>query len=133
MALNNISLLKGATGHTITGGVATTYQDDGLEVKSGIHLVDVSEPNFLLRPHGTFKNKPATLQSTGKFSKGVRGVNFTIPFLEADGTVSYPVFRGTFDLPPTMSVAQITEMRRMAAQQILDAEADNFYNFGTIA
>lgn len=130
--LTNISLLKGATGHTIVGGVATAHQDDGLDVKSGIHIVDTSEPNFLLRPHGTYKNKPATLQNTGKFSKGVRSFNYTIPLLEADGTVSYPVFRGSMDLPPTMTVAQISQLRLMASQMILDAEADNYFNYGTI-
>lgn len=129
--LSNVSLQKGATGHTIVGGVATAHQDDGLDVKSGVHVVDITESNFLLRPHGTFKNKPASLQGNGKFSKGIRSFNYTIPYLEPDGTVSYPVFRGSFDFPPTMTVAQILQMRLMSAQMILAAGTDNFHNFGT--
>lgn len=133
MAINNISLLKAATGITVTGGSATTYQNDGLDVKNGIHVVDTSETNFLIRPHATFKNKAAAAQPGGKFSKGVRSFNFTIPFAEADGTISYPVFRGTMDLPPTMSVAQILQLRLMATQIIMDSELDNYFVYGTIA
>lgn len=133
MPINGMQLLKNATGITVTGGTATTYQDDGLDVKNGLHVVDTTETNFLLRPHGTFKNKAASQLATGKFTKGVRSFNFTIPYAEVDGTISYPVFRATMDLPPTMSVAQILQLRLMAAQTIMDAELDNYYLYGTVA
>jgi hypothetical protein len=132
MSISGITLMKGATGISVTGGTGTVHSADGLEVKSGIHVVDTTEANFILRPHGTFKNKPAARQQDGTWSKGIRNFNYTIPFLETDGSVSYPVFKGELNLPINMSVAMILQLRLMAAQSIMDSELDNYYNLGTI-
>lgn len=132
MSITTLSIQKDATSLTVDGGTAAVHQIDGLDVKNGNHVVDTSEPNFVLRPHGTFKNRPASLQQNGKFSKGVRGVNYTIPYTEADGSISYLVYRGTFDIPPTAPTALITELRNRTAQTVIDSDLDSFYNYGTV-
>lgn len=133
MSISDLNLQKGATGITITGGTATAYQNDGLDVKNGIHVVDTTEANFLLRQHATFKNKAATLQSSGSYSKGIRNFNYTIPYAETDGSISYAVFRGQMDLPATVATAVVLQLRLMATQQIMDAQLDNFHVYGTTA
>lgn len=135
MAVKSFATVKAPTSFTVVGGTAVTLTEDGFDVKQGVHVIDTTEPNFLLRPHGTFKNRPSTLNgTTGKHSKGVRGINCTVPFLEPDGvTVSYGTFRGTTDIPPTMPLASIKQLRSMAAQMIFAPVLDEYYNYGTIA
>lgn len=132
MSINGISLQKGATGITVTAGTATTYTDDGLDVKGGIHVVDSSATNFITRPHMTFKNKPAALQSNGTWSKGKRDFNVTTPIVLASGAVAFPVFRGTVELHPEMTAAQILELRMLACQMIMDSELSDYFAYGSI-
>lgn len=132
MSINGISLQKGATGITVTAGTATVFTDDGLDVKGGIHVVDSTATNFITRPHMTFKNKPAALQSDGTWSKGKRDINLTTPIVLASGKTAFPVFRGTFEIHPEMTAAQILELRMLACQMIMDAELNDFYSYGSV-
>lgn len=132
MSINGVSLLKAATGIVVNGGTATVFTDDGLEVKNGIHVIDAANPSFQTRIHGTFKNKSPQIQPDGTYSKGSRDLNFTTPILLASGRISFQVFRGSFEIHPEMTVAQILEMRLMACQCIMDAEFDAYYNAGSV-
>lgn len=132
MSLNGISLQKGSTGITVVGGTATVFETDGAETKAGIHVVDTTEPNFLLRQHATFKNKPHAVQPNGSFSKGYRNSIVSIPHTLSDGTTAYMVGRITIELHPQCTLAQINELRRMTVQAIIDAETDNYYYYGSI-
>lgn len=133
MSINGISILKNATGITVTGGSAAVFQTDGLDVKNGLHVVDTTEANFLLRNHMTFKNKAPVPVAAGKFSKGYRNFNVTTPIADVDGSILYPVFKGAIELPPIMTVAQILQLRLLACQAIMDAELDNYYVYGTVS
>lgn len=130
--LNGITLLKGATSNTITGGTATVFSSDGLEVKNGIHVIDESVTDLTVVPHMTFRNKPHALQSDSSFSKGKRNFNFTFPYTLADGSISYQVFRGEMELHPEIPASVVLEMRLMSCQMIMDAEADNYFNSGSV-
>lgn len=132
MAINGITLMKGATGITVTAGTSAVYTDDGLEVKNGIHVVDSTATNFITRPHATFKNKPAALQPDGSWSKGRRDFNITTPIVLASGATSFPVFRGTMELHPEMTAAQILELKMLACQIIMDAELAEYFSYGSI-
>lgn len=132
MAINGITLLKGATGITVTAGIGTVFSDDGLDVKNGIHVVDTTEANFIIRKHLTFKNKGAQLLPDGTYSKGKRDFNVTAPFVLASGKTSFPVFRGTMELHPEMTAAQILELRILSCQAIMDAELDSYYSIGSV-
>lgn len=130
--INGITFMKGANGITVTAGEAAVFTDDGLEVKNGIHVVDSTNSNFITRAHGTFKNKPAQLQSDGSFSKGKRDFNITTPILLASGAVSFPVFRGNMELHPEMTAAQILELKMLACQAIMSSELNDYFTFGSV-
>lgn len=130
--INGISLMKGATGITVTAGTAAVFTDDGLDVKNGIHVVDSTATNFVTRAHATFKNKPAALQPDGTWSKGKRDFNITTPIVLASGKTSFPVFRGNMELHPEMSPAQILELKMLACQAIMDSELNEFYSYGSV-
>lgn len=129
--INGITIKTGASGMTVTGGSDRVYADDGLRVTSGLHVTDQSAADLTLSTHATFKNKPHALQSSGKFSKGIRTFNFTLPIILADGSISYQTFEGEFGLHPAITVAQLLEMRMVAAQLIIDSELDAYYRYGT--
>lgn len=130
--INGATFMKGATGITVTAGTSAAFTDDGLEVKNGIHVVDSTATNFITRPHATFKNRPAQLQPDGTWSKGKRDINITTPIVLASGLVSFPVYRGTFELHPEMTAAQILELKMLACQSIMDADLNDYYSFGSI-
>lgn len=132
MALNGITLMKGATAFTPTGGTGTVFDTDSGQGASGIHVVDMTEANFLLRMHAMYKNKPHALQGDGTFSKGIRNIIFTMPILLASGKISYQVHRTTLEIHPEATTAQINELRRMGGQSYLDSEADNFVFYGSL-
>lgn len=93
--------------------------------------MDTSNTNHLTRAHATFKNRPWQPQSDGTFSKGRRDFNITTPKVLASGVVSYPVFRGTMELHPEMTAAEVLELKMLACQCIMDAELNDFYSLGT--
>jgi len=132
MAINGITLMKGATGITVTAGTNAVYVDDGLEVKNGIHVVDSTATSFVTRPHATFKNRGAALQSDGTWSKGRRDFNITVPKTLASGAITFPVFRGTMELHPEMTAAEILELKMLACQIIMDSELADYYSFGSV-
>lgn len=131
MAIDGMSLLKGATGISITGGTAAVFESDGLKVSNGIHVVDTTVSDLTLCPHATFKNKPHSLQSDGSYSKGKREVNFTVPKVLASGQTSFQVSRNQFEIHPEMTDAEILELRLMTCQLIMDSELDNFFKYGS--
>lgn len=126
-----MQLIVGATGITVVGGSAVTFKDDGTTIPNGIHVVDTSVATLLLRPHSTFKSKAASY-SNGIPVKGKREITHVRPKTLADGTLAYPLFRGTFEVDPEITAAQFLELKLQAVQHIMDAELDDFYNYGTV-
>ena len=132
MPINGMSLQKGATSITVVGGTATVFATDGLKVANGIHVIDTSVTDLTLVPHATFKSKPHALQSDGKYSKGRRDFNYTLPIILASGTRSFQVFRGMFEIHPEAPPAVQLEMRLMACQMIMNAGLNNYHTSGAI-
>lgn len=130
MPLNGMTLMKGSTGVTIVGGTSTAYDTDAIDVKNGIHVVDNTEANFLLRQHLTYKNKPHAQRPDGTYSRGVRNVVLTIPILLASGKVDYNICRIQLEIVPESTAAQIGELRRQGVQSIIDPDTDNFVLYG---
>lgn len=131
MPINGLTLKKAATGVTIVGGTDAVYTTDGLNVSNGIHVIDTTVTDLTLVPHATFKNKPHALQKDGTFSKAKKDINFTLPITLASGTKSYQVFRGTFELHPELTAAQVLEMRLTACQMIMNSGLDSFFKYGS--
>lgn len=131
MSIDGISVLKAATGITITGGSASVWESDGAKIDNGIHIVDTSESNFIVRKHATFKSRSPVL-ANGLYSKGKRDVTIVAPKILLDGSVSFPLYRGSFEFHPEMTAAERLELKMLAVQSIMDSETDNFYTFGSV-
>lgn len=132
MSIDGISLLEDTTGITPVGGTAVVFEDDSTDVSNGIHVAEnTGGVDYSDRRHATLKSRNPARQPDGTFSKAKRDVVFTIPFTNAAGNVEYAVARLSFELPEEYSVAEVTEIRRMAVQWISDAELDNFYEMGS--
>jgi hypothetical protein len=134
MSLDGISLLEAPTSVAWTAGTATVFEHDGTPVATGIRVADLTETDLRLQKHCVFKNKNTQMQSDGSFSKIRKNISFTIPFELADGSISYQVFRGEFELHPEfVAVAgNVSNLRNYAGQIILDSETDNYYNHNSV-
>lgn len=130
--ISSLAIMKGATGISVTGGVSTSFQDDGLDVKNGIHVTNVTQTNFLERDHATFKNRPYRQNSDGSFTKGLRTFNYTMPITLASGVTSYQVARCEAEIHPEMTAAQMLEFRLTLCQLIMDGDLDAFWKYGSI-
>lgn len=133
MSLSGISLLDAPTSVAWTGGTATVFEKDGTPVATGLRVTETTETDPRLQMHVTFKSQPHQMQSDGTFSKSKRRFVVTIPFELADGTIDYQTFRGElFAHPEFMAVAgNLDNLRHLAGQCILDAETDNYYDYGS--
>lgn len=132
MPINGMTMMKGATGITVTAGTSTAFVDDGLEVKNGIHVVDSASTNFITRPHYTFKNRSWSLQGDGTWSKGKRDVVYTQPKVLASTAVTFNVGRISLEIHPESTAAELLELKLMTCQAIMDADLTDFYSFGSV-
>lgn len=129
MSINGITFKKGSTAITLTGGTDFVMKDDGVEIPGGIHVVDTSEANIAIRPSSTLKSRPANT-STGV--KGKREFTHVRPKIRSDLKLSYPLFRGTFEIDAETTAAELLELKLQAVQHIMDSELDDFYNYGSV-
>lgn len=133
MAINNSTLLEGATA-AFTGGTAKTFTIDGLKVNNGVHASDTSVADMRVRPGITCKGYPATVDSkTGKWSSGKREGVVTRPKILADLTQFFPNVRIVLTDHPEMTAAEITALRLMAAELLMDPDFDSFWGIGSLA
>lgn len=131
MAINGMQLLMNPTSVAWTGGTATSFETDGTPVATGIHVADMSEADFRLRTHITFKNRNPVLQPDGSWSKGKKDVILTIPREQTDGTIVFDVARVSLEINASTSTADASNLRHLIAQAILDSELDAYYIYGS--
>lgn len=127
--INGCTLKTGCTAVTLTGGSDVVMKDDGVEVPNGIHIVDTSNTNLVTRASSTFRSRPANANSG---VKGKREVTHVRPKLKTDGKVSYPLYRGSFEIDAETTAAELLELKMQAVQHIMDTELDDFYNYGSV-
>lgn len=131
--LDGISLLDAPTSVAWTGGTATVFEKDGTQVATGLRVSETTETDPRLQMHVTFKSQPHQKQNDGSFSKERRRFVLTIPHELADGTIEYATFKGELAAHPEYmaTAGNLDNLRHLAGQCILDAEADNYYDFGS--
>jgi hypothetical protein len=133
MSISTLSLQKDATGGTTTGGTAMALSSDGVDVKNGIHLADMSELNFIIRSNMTLRTRNPVLQNDGSYSKAKRYITIVVPKILADGSVSFPLRRIECEDHPEMTAAEITNLNMLAAQVFTDSDLANFLLYGSLA
>ena len=133
MPILGLSLQQDATGGTTTGGTAMALSSDGVEVKNGIHVADMSESNFALRTHITLSTRNPQLLADGTYSKGKRKVTIVVPKLLASGAIAFNVNRQSVEVHPETTVAEQTNLHMLGAQVWTDADLTNFLLYGSLA
>lgn len=132
MPLQNASIQDGAT-IGVTGGTTVTLSTDGLQVPSGIHLIDASVTDYRTRPNVTCRNKVPVLQPDGTYGKGRRTMALAFPKVLASGKQGFPCIRIELEDFPEMSQAEIDKMRNWAAQVLTDSDFISFWQTGSLA
>lgn len=133
MSISTLSLQKDATSGTTVGGTAMALSSDGVEVKNGIHVADMSESNFALRTHITLSTRNPQLLADGTYSKGKRKVTIVVPKLLASGAIAFNVNRQSVEVHPETTVAEQTNLHMLGAQVWTDADLTNFLLYGSLA
>lgn len=134
MGAKSFAISKGAT-PSITGGTAINFADDGQTVSNGVHCVNSGATDVRLQESVTLKTRRPTLKD-GKFiSKDKRSWVYSKPYLLADGTITYGVFRGEVELHPdvTSFATEQADLRKTGCQLMFDAELETFNLNGSTA
>jgi hypothetical protein len=135
MPISGLIITKDATAatYTPTGGTATTFNEDGVEVKNGKHVADLANVDFTTRANITFRNRNPSLSSDGSYSKAKRTITLVVPQTLADLSTSFNLARIELEMHPEMSAQDVMSLRQMAIQCLQDADIDSFINSGSLA
>lgn len=133
MPISNATLLLGGV-CAATGGTAKTFTDVGETIKNGKKVSDLSVTDSRVRPTLTCINRPATLNSLGKYvSKDKRTVKLVWPKLLADGTLVFNVRELRVEDHPETSDAEKANMDSYIAQVSFDSDFSGFIRNGSTA
>jgi hypothetical protein len=133
MGLQNATIAVGAT-VTATGGTTLTWSTDAVPVNKGIHLIDASITDFKVRPSLTVTVKQPVISADRlNYSKDRKTATLVKPKLLASGKVEFPLARLELEIHPDMSVTEIDELRKQAAQILTDSDFDAFWRIGSLA
>jgi hypothetical protein len=134
MGLKTMSLSDSATGISVTGGTALPFSDDGVTVPNGVHLVCTGDTDFATRRTITAKVRPSSLDpKTGVYGKDKKSLCLALPIVATDGSVKFATIRIEREVVPAMTAAQCTNLNRLGAQLLVDADTDNFWANGGLS
>lgn len=133
MGIKTMSLLQSATSVAASGGSAVVFSDDGQTITNGVHLVVPADADYQTRRQATFKFRPPTLTaSTGVYSKDKKSASFVIPQVLTTGQVVFNTIRVEREVHPSCTAANATELNRIGAQLLTDADTDAFWSAGSL-
>lgn len=128
--------VKGATilsGPTISasGGTSSSLTLTGAEIKHGLQVADMSVADYRVRPFLNFKTKQPSLVNN-VYTKARNEAMICIPKVLANGTISFPLARISFEPHPEQTDAEISKILSWAAQLAFDADFVNFFKYGSL-
>lgn len=137
MSIKTLQLHETVTTPAVFGGSSHQLGADGAQVNNGVHLVDTTEANYIDRFQVTAKNRPTTLNvKTGAFSKEKRSVSIARPCVpQVNGVaqaVTFNSVRIELECHPN-AMEDVAKLRTMAAEFLLSANADAFWNRGDLS
>lgn len=133
MSISALSLMKNSTGATITGGTAMALSSDGVDIKNGVHVADMSEEDFTLRTNVTLKTRNPVKQPDGSYSKGKRWMTVVVPSQLADGSIVFDLIRIEIEAHPKTTGANLTNLHMLGAQLLTDSDLASFRSNGSLA
>lgn len=133
MPIKGASLLKtGAI--SATGGTSKTFTEVGETVKNGVKVSDLTITDARLRTTLTCINRPASLNSLGKYiSKDKKTMKLVQPKLLADGTIAFNIRDIRIEDHPETTDAEKADMNSYAAQCFFDSDFQQFVLNGATA
>lgn len=133
MGLKTMSLLSSAT-VSASGGSALVFSDDGVTIPNGVHLCVPADADYQTRRTVTAKYKaPAVDAKTGTYGKDKKSISLTLPIVLTSGSVVFNVIRVEREVHPSLSAANATELNKLAAQLLIDADLDAFWGSGSLS
>lgn len=133
MPISNATLLSGGIVAT-TGGTSKAWTDVGETIKNGKKVSDLSVTDSRIRPTITVVNRPAALNSLGKYiSKDKRTSKLVTPKILTDGSLAFNVLEQRFETHPETTDAEKAIMLSYGAQMQSDADFTPFQINGTTA
>lgn len=133
MPISNATLSLGGT-CSVTGGTSKTFTDVGETIKNGKKVSDLTVTDARVRPTITCVNRPAALNSLGKYiSKDKRTAKLVWPKLLADGSLAFNVREVRVEDHPETTDAEKANMDSYIAQIMFDTDFSGFVRNGSTA
>lgn len=131
MPITGATLSLGGT-CSVTGGTSKTFTDVGETIKNGKKVSDLTVTDSRVRPSITCINRPATLNSLGKYiSKDKRTVKLVWPKLLADGTIVFNVRELRIEDHPETTDVEKANADSYMAQVLFDPDFNGFVRNGS--
>lgn len=132
MGLKNMSLLSSAT-IAPSGGTAQVFADNGVTIQNGVQLVVPADTDYSIRRMATVKYRPPTVDpKTGVYGKDKKSISYVKPTVLTSGAIVFNTIRIEREVHPTLSAADCTEMNKIGAQMLVDADTDGFWATGSL-
>jgi hypothetical protein len=132
MPLQGMQLLTGAT-LSATGGTAITYTTDNKTVANGLHLIDASESNFIVRPNILVKTKDPVKMPDGSYTKDRKSIVIFEPFIDSTGKTHLNLIRVEREVHPETDAADALDLLKKGGQVCFDTDTTAFFASGSLA
>lgn len=133
MPISNATLILGGV-CAASGGTSKIFTDVGETIKNGKKVSDLTVTDSRVRPTLTCINRPATLNSLGKYvSKDKRTAKLVWPKLLADGSLVFNVRELRIEDHPETTDAEKANMDSYIAQISFDSDFSAFIRNGSTA
>lgn len=132
MGLRDMSLVASGT-IAVSGGAALVFADNGVTIANGVQLVVPADADYQTRRLATVKYRPPVLDTkTGAYGKDKKSISFVIPIVMPDGRVQFNTLRLEREVHPSVSAVDCTEMNKIGAQLLTDADLAGFWGTGSL-
>lgn len=131
MSITNAALAEGAT-ISVTGGTAKTFAVSGAKISNGLQIIDTSVTDVRTRPLVNLQAFPSTFDPKTGWSVDKRVSKAVRPYVDASSIQRFPSIEIKQNLFADMTAAQRLELRKMAAQLLLDTDFDGFNETGSL-
>lgn len=136
MSIQDITVQDGLTTAPVFNGTTRQFQPDGTAIVGGLHLIDVTNPEFYSRAQMTVKTRPTVLNAkTGQLSKEKRSVSIAMPYIPANsvavGAVTFVTARFELEFHPEAK-DMATNMKDTLISLLCNSDAEGFLSRGSL-
>lgn len=134
MSLKNMTLIDAVATHSFTGGTPHGYVEDGIQIASGVHLINPDDTDYKTRRQVTAKVRQSTYNpKTGTYSKDKKSISYVVPQVLANGQTVFNTVRIEREIHPDCADATAMDMLTIAAQLCISSDVGNFWSVGSLS